>query len=131
MPWREIGCEGAKLGYLVNGCGLFHSGHRAVDNCHALLEVLAHEVGSAPAYLHLLDSSTRTRVRIWAEWAPFNQKDVLRARGYRWSGGGDSRPRAWWTEVDEDDLAVELRFLEREVDLRCDVVTVFERYRPE
>ncbi len=135
VPWREIGFEGAKLGYLVNGCGLFHNGHRAVDDCHALLEVLAHEVEGATSFSHLLRSSARTRVRVWAEWAPFDMKDVLKARGYRWSGGGDGRPKAWWTEVDEEDLAAELRFLEREiylreVDLQREVLTAYERHRP-
>ena len=85
-------------------------------------------------FVHLLDSSSRTRVRVWAEWAPFDMKDVLKARGYRWSGGGDGQPKAWWTEVDEDDLAAELCFLEREVylrevELRRDVLTAYERYR--
>ena len=137
VPWREIGFEGAKLGYLVNGCGWFHHGHRAVDDCHALLEVLAHEPGDGmgPAFGHLLRSSGRTRVRIWAEWAPYDMKDVLRTRGYRWFGGGDGLPKAWWTEVDEDDVGAELRFLEREVylrevELRRDVMTAYERYRP-
>ena len=45
-------------------------------------------------------------------------KDVLRDRGYRWFGGSDFLPKAWWIEVDEDDVAAELRFLEREVYLR-------------
>ncbi len=62
-------------------------------------------------------------------------KDVLRARGYRWFGGGDGQPKPWWTEVDEDDVAAELSFLEREVylrevELRRDVLTAFEHYRP-
>ncbi len=137
VPWREIGFEGAKLGYLVNGCGWFHHGHRAVDDCHALLEVLAHEPGDGmgPVFSHVLSSSGRTRVRIWAEWAPYDMKDVLRARGYQWSGGGDGQPKAWWTEVDEDDVRAELRFLEREVylrevELQQNVLTAFERYRP-
>ncbi len=85
--------------------------------------------------MHLLGSSARTRVRVWAEYAPFDMKDVLKRRGYRWFGGGDGQPKAWWTEVDEDDLAAELRFLEREVylrevELRRDVLTAYERYRP-
>ncbi len=137
VPWGEMGFEGAKLGYLVNGCGLFHTGHRAVDDCHALLEVLAHDPGdgAGPTLGHLLRSSSRTRVRIWAEWAPYDMKDVLRDRGYRWFGGDDFLPKAWWTEVDEDDVAAEMRFLEREVylqevELRQDVQTAFERYRP-
>ena len=135
VPWAEIGFEGAKLGYLVNGCGWFHHGHRAVDDCHALLEVLAHNAGSGSAFMHLLSSSARTRVRVWAEYAPFDMKDVLKRRGYRWFGGGDGQPKAWWTEVDEEDLAAEMRFLKkevylREVDLRRDVLTAYERYRP-
>ena len=135
VPWAEIGFEGAKLGYLVNGCGWFHNGHRAVDDCHALLEVLAHETGGGSGFVHLLGSSARTRVRVWAEYAPFDMKDVLKRRGYRWFGGGDGQPKAWWTEVDEEDLAAELRFLEREVylrevELRRDVLTAYERYRP-
>ena len=135
VPWRDMRFEGAKLGYLVNGCGLFHNGHRAVDDCHALLEVLAHETGGETALSHLLRAAARTRVRIWAERAPFDMKDVLKGRGYRWSGGDDGRPKAWWTEVDEDVLAAELQFLEREVylrevDLRRDVLTARERHRP-
>lgn len=44
-------------------------------------------------------------------------------------------PKRWWTEVDEDDLAAQLRFLEQEVylrkvELRRDVLTAYERYRP-
>ena len=137
VPWRDIGFDGAKLGYLVNGCDHFHHGHRAVDDCHALLEVLAHEPGDGlgPVFGRLLRACGRTRVRIWAEWAPYGMKDALKARRYRWCGGGDGLPKAWWTEVDEDDVAAELGFLEREVylrevDLRRDVLTAFERHRP-
>ena len=41
---------------------------------------------------------------------------------------------AWWTEIDEEQLAVEFRFLERKiylraVDLRQEVRTAYERYR--
>ena len=134
VPWREIGFEGAKLGYLVNGCGRFHNGHRAVDDCHALLEVLAHEVAGTSSFSHLLRSSRRTRVRIWAERAPFDRKDLMKARGYRWSGGSDGLPKAWWIEVDEENLNTELSFLEREIYLRevkvrRDVLTAYDRYR--
>ena len=134
VPWRDLGFDGATLGYLGTGCGLCHDGHRAVDDCHALLEVLAHKSDGATALSHLLRSSRATRVRVWAERAPFDRKDMLKARGYRWNGGGDGRPKAWWTEVDEGDLATELGFLEREVHLhadglRRDVLTARGRYR--
>ena len=136
VRWGELGFEGAKLGYLVTQQGWFHQGHRAVDDCHATLEILAADLrdGSGSVLGHLLASSQRSRVRIWAERAPFDLKDVLKRRGYRWSGGDDGRPKAWWTEVDEEDLPREMRFLEtevyqREVELRRETITAYERYR--
>src|SRR3712207_8906609 len=45
-PWSEFGYEGSKLGYLLAECGWFHQGHRAVDDCHALLEVLTTPLAS-------------------------------------------------------------------------------------
>ena len=44
IRWSDHGFEGSKLGYLVGQSGLFHDGHRATDDCHALLEVLARSV---------------------------------------------------------------------------------------
>ena len=38
IEWRKHGFEGSRLGYLLNGAGFFHQAHRAVDDCHALLE---------------------------------------------------------------------------------------------
>lgn len=45
IRWADTGFEGNKLGYLVGQSGLFHEGHRATDDCHALLEVLARPAG--------------------------------------------------------------------------------------
>ncbi|WP_256754740.1 3'-5' exonuclease, partial [Mesorhizobium sp. Mes31] len=104
IRWADLGFEGNKLGYLVGQSGLFHEGHRATDDCHALLEVLARPAGEGAAlpFAELLQSSARCRMRIFAENAPFDMKDHLKARGYRWSDGSDGRPKAWWIEIDED-----------------------------
>ncbi|MCZ4088666.1 3'-5' exonuclease [Sinorhizobium psoraleae] len=95
--------------------GLFHEGHRAVDDCFALLEVLAQEgreQGRTP-FAELYETSQRSRVRIFAENSPFDMKDHLKARGYRWSDGSDGRPKSWWTEVAEEALDDELRICAR------------------
>ncbi|WP_062226024.1 3'-5' exonuclease [Aureimonas frigidaquae] len=117
IAWRELGFEGSKLSYLLSGCGLFHDGHRAVDDCHALLEILDHTLptGGGTPFARLLTASARTRRRIYAEHAPFDLKDLLKQRGYRWSDGSDGRPRAWWVEVDETDAEAELAFLRGEI----------------
>lgn len=117
IRWADRGFEGNKLGYLVGQSGLFHEGHRAMDDCHALLEVLARpagEGGTCP-FAELLRSSARSRVRLFAENSPFDMKDHLKARGYRWSDGSDGRPKAWWTEIDEDLHDDELRYLRTEI----------------
>jgi len=117
IRWADHGFEGNKLGYLVGQSGLFHEGHRATDDCHALLEVLARPIGdggTAP-FAELLQSSGRCRMRIFAEHAPFDMKDHLKARGYRWSDGSDGRPKAWWIEIDEDLYEDELAYLRDEI----------------
>lgn len=116
IRWADRGFEGNKLGYLVGQSGLFHEGHRAIDDCHALLEVLSRPTddGTTP-FSELLRSSARARVRIFAENAPFDMKDHLKARGYRWSDGSDGRPKAWWIEFDEELYDTELSYLRKEI----------------
>src|SRR6202011_1663099 len=46
IEWRAREFEGSRVGYLLNGIGLFHRSHRAVDGCDALLEILAHTVSA-------------------------------------------------------------------------------------
>ncbi|TBN12634.1 3'-5' exonuclease [Agrobacterium cavarae] len=137
VDWSSRGYEGTKLGYLLGQAGYFHEGHRAVDDCYALLEVLARQVdGSASiAFAELYEASQRSRVRIFAENSPFDMKDHLKGRGYRWSDGSDSRPKCWWIEVGEDGLDDELQYLRAEIYRYPDVdppirrLTAFDRFR--
>ena len=74
-------------------------------------------------------------MRVYAQGAPFDLKDVLKSKGYRWSDGSDGRPKAWWIEVDEDALDDQQRFLRTEIYRRSPVeplttrLTAFERWR--
>lgn len=135
VDWSELGFEGAKLTYLVGQCGLFHNGHRAVDDCHALLEVLAFETATgATGFSRLVASAERRCCRIFAVGSPFELKDVLKARGYRWNDGNDGRPKSWWTEVDEAAYGEECRFLREEIYRRdfeplSQWLTAAERYK--
>lgn len=137
IGWRGRGYEGTKLGYLIGQSGYFHDGHRAVDDCFALLEVLAREGegGVGTAFAELYAASQRSRVRIFAEGSPFDMKDLLKARGYRWSDGSDGRPKSWWVELDEDALDDELHYLRTEIYRWPDAdppirrLTAYDRFR--
>lgn len=137
IDWSARGFEGTKLGYLVGQAGYFHEGHRAVDDCFALLEVLARdggEPGRTPL-AELYEASQQSRVRIFAENSPFDMKDHLKARGYRWSDGSDGRPKSWWIELAEDALDDELRYLRSEIyrwdeaDPPIKRLTAFDRFK--
>lgn len=117
IDWRKNGFAGAQLGYLLNGAGFFHQAHRAVDDCHALLEVLAFELPTtgSPALTLMLETARKPTLRIWAEQTAFELKDSLKLRGYRWNDGSDGRPKSWFIDVDEVRLDDEIAFLRTEI----------------
>jgi DNA polymerase III subunit epsilon len=135
IEWRRHGFEGSRLGYLLNGAGFFHQAHRAVDDCHALLEILALELPTigASALAVLLDQARKKTIRVWAEQSPFDLKDVLKRRGYRWCDGSNGRPRSWYIDVGEDQLRNEIAFLKTEIYLsevepRLQTLTALSRF---
>ncbi|WP_441279889.1 3'-5' exonuclease [Bradyrhizobium sp. 63_E2_N1_3] len=120
IEWRRHGFDGSRLGYLLAGVGLFHQAHRAIDDCWALIEILATDVPNQvrSAFAILLERARRKTIRIWAEQSPFDLKDVLKRRGYRWSDGSDGRPRSWYIDVDEANQVAEVEFLQTAIYLK-------------
>lgn len=113
IDWKAEGFEGQKLGQILGQIGLFHGGHRATEDCRALLEILNHTMPSGETGLaKLLASARQSTIRIWATNAPFGKKDELKARGYRWSDGSDSDHKAWWIDVIDSAYPAEMTFLE-------------------
>ena len=87
IDWKGEGVGSAKLEYLLQTQGIFYEAHRAETDCWALLELL-HAVlpqSQQPALLRLLESLNQPQVRLYATGSPFDAKDLLKARGYRWA----------------------------------------------
>ena len=135
IDWGAEGYEGTKLAYLAMGAGFFYDRHRAVTDCMAVIELLAARLprSGTLAMASLLDRARRPAWRIWAENAPFDLKDDLKARGYRWNGDGNPNPRAWYIDVEDDVREKELAYLrteiyQREVELLVRKITAYERF---
>lgn len=135
IEWRNHGFEGSRLGYLLAGVGLFHNAHRAVDDCRALLEVLAHtNPATGRSHLaHLLEAARRKTARIWAEHSPFELRNELKNRGYRWSPGENGRLKSWYLDVTEPQVEDEISFLRsniyrRDVEPYIEVITAIDRF---
>ncbi len=134
VDWAGEGFEGTKLSYLASQCGFFFDGHRAENDCLAGLEILARPLTSGrTALAHMLDAARAPTWRITAERAPYDFKDKLKARGYRWNGEEALAPKAWYIDVAEADREAEFDYLRKEiyggeVHLAPRRITAFERF---
>lgn len=93
IDWKSEGQSSAKLESLALSQGWFYDAHRAEMDCHALLAVLGQTLPNAQqtGLARLLVAGTQTSYRLQATAAPFEAKDLLKARGYRWN----AEQRVW------------------------------------
>ena len=93
VPWADEGFRSAKLEYLGWLSGFFYDAHRSEIDCRALLEVLRRPLPKSGhiGLRKLLAAASEPALRLWATGSPYETKDVLRVRGYRW----DAERRCW------------------------------------
>lgn len=108
IPWRELGFGSRSLEYLLLRMGWFFEGHRAGIDCLATVWML---VQQPEAFASLLDAVSRETVVVRAFGAPFDVKDRLKGRGYRWHPGDAGSNKCWWKEIPEDELSAEQAWL--------------------
>lgn len=135
VDWQGEGFEGVKLAWLAAGAGFFYDRHRAVHDCHAGIELLARPLprSGQRGMAQLLERARAPSWRIWATGAPYDLKDALKARGYRWNGDGAGAQRAWFIDVPDESRDEEFRFLQQEiygrpVDIHCRKINAYDRF---
>jgi DNA polymerase-3 subunit epsilon len=114
IDWKAAGAGSSKLSALAQDHGWFYDAHRAQVDCHALLQVLARPVGKAPStgLAQLIAASSKPSFKLRATGSPFESKDQLKGRGYRWDGDA----KIWYcTLADQARLDAELEWLKAEV----------------
>jgi DNA polymerase-3 subunit epsilon len=134
IDWKKLGHGSSKLESLALANGWFYDAHRAETDCHALLAVLqadlpaeAQPADTADASVPLnglallLAAASQLRYRLQATGAPFDAKDTLRVRGYRW----DAAAKVWHTRLGSAaELDAECEWLKVNVYRRSAQVTV-------
>ncbi|MBY3561777.1 3'-5' exonuclease [Rhizobium laguerreae] len=135
IDWAAEGNEGTKLAYLAANNGFFYDGHRAEHDCYAAIELLAQKlpVSGKLAMAAMLEKARKSSWRIWAENSPYDLKDRLKRRGYRWNGDPNGRPRAWYIDVEDEQHSEEINFLRKEiylqeVELFVQKITAYNRF---
>jgi DNA polymerase-3 subunit epsilon len=109
--WKDFEIPSAKLDYLAYMFGFFFSGHQAIADCFAGLEVLSktktivdkpEHTSTKPVMKYLLENCRTTKWRHFVN-PDRGQNDRFRARGYRWCG--KDRASSWYKDYDDEESA--------------------------
>jgi DNA polymerase-3 subunit epsilon len=114
IDWKAAGAGSSKLSALAGDQGWFYDAHRAQVDCHALLQVLTRPLDATgiTGLSQLMGAASRPSFKLSATGSPFESKDVLKARGYRW----DAEAKVWGCALaTESALDEELAWLSQAV----------------
>jgi DNA polymerase III subunit epsilon len=135
VEWRKLGFDGSRLGYLLAGIGLFHQAHRAIDDCHALIEILSANVPklNRSAFAILLEGARRKTSTDMGRAVSVRAQGRAEEAWLKWSDGTDGRLRSWYIDVDDAGKADEIDFLLKtiylqDVDQRIQFVNAMNRF---
>ena len=118
IDWSEERVSSRTLEYLLfKTGGLTINAHRALDDAEGVLGLLMERlpVSGAPVFQELLKRAHEVTARLYAVSAPFDKKDLLKDRGYRWNDGAQGGSKAWWRDVPVHAEPDELAYLAREI----------------
>lgn len=117
IDWHAERITTRVLEYLLFKFGWFINAHRALDDAEGLLGLLLERlpVSGTLVFKALIDKYEEISAKICAVGAPFDKKDVLKQRGYRWNDGTQGGCKAWWTSVPGDMEREELAWLANEI----------------
>jgi DNA polymerase-3 subunit epsilon len=132
IPWSEEGISSGKLEFLAYNCGFHYTGHRASIDCHALLEVLQSvlPLSGTLAMQSLLKNARQTEIKVSALGSPFESKDALKDRNYRWN----AEKKVWAKCIPQETLDDEVSWLAKSVyagkgfKLELEKLTAMNRY---
>lgn len=126
VDWLREGYSGGKLDYLGMQFGWFYDGHRALTDCEACLALLAQDLPNSGRKIMSLvqEAAAQNEYLIPAYYAPFDKKDILKQRGYRWRPDNLPNGKVWWIIC--DDAEAEIAWLRSEIFRSDREITVIE-----
>lgn len=106
IDWRKRHFQSLSLNYLAADHGFVNPfAHRALFDCATTFRLVA------PHLRELIQRSWEREYMLRAIGSPFESREVLKARGYRW----DAAERVWQKAVAESELLDERTFLSEKV----------------
>ena len=117
IDWQAQRLQARSLEYLLFKFGWCINAHRALDDAEGVLSLLLEQLPLTghPIFKELLERSGESVTRLYAVNAPFDKKDLLKQRGYRWSDGSGSTPKCWWISIPESREQEEFGWLAEDI----------------
>ena len=105
-PERGFGARGQEI--LCIWHGFYYESHRAMSDVDALIHLVTHEEEESDnAALELIANAAKSTYKIAALNSPFQTKDILKSRRYRW----DPQNRYWWKNLVLDEIDTEKEWM--------------------
>jgi len=105
-PERGFGARGQEI--LCIWHGFYYESHRAMSDVDALIHLVTHEAEESDnAALELIANAAKPTYKIAALNSPFQTKDILKSRRYRW----DPQNRYWWKNLVLDEIDTEKEWM--------------------
>jgi len=119
IAWQDEDITSLKLDYIAYKLGYYFDGHRAVNDAQATLHLLTKALPCSGTLTMsaLLTHARENSRRYFAIAAPFDRKDDLKARGYRWMADfvyvdhGKQKKGVWSKSVAQADIDAEQQWL--------------------
>lgn len=117
INWSEEDINSLKLEYIAYRYGFFFEGHRAIIDCLVGIHILAQKLlmSKTPVLKRLLDTALQLEFKIIARDSPYDSKDLLKTRGYRWGMPPINSYRAWYITVPENKVEEEIKYLRSDI----------------
>ena len=112
INWTERGFNARGQEILCIWHGFYYQSHRAMFDVDALIHLVTYDIeGQNKASLELISNSSKPIYRIAAVNSPFETKDLLKARKYRWN----PEKRYWWKNILLEDLETEKEWMAQNI----------------
>lgn len=117
INWKDEDISSFKLEYIAYRYNFFYEGHRAIIDCLAGIHILSQtlHVSKGLVLKSLLDNALQLRFLLWAVNAPYDCKELLKERSYRWMHRADNNIKAWCIELPESEVANEIKYLRSDI----------------
>ena len=115
IDWLQEGFSSAKLELLGVNFGWFYEGHDAFNDCEACLALLSETLPNrdSTVFSAVREYASNPTFLIKAIDAPYNKRNILRRKGYKWRPADQLNGKVWWTET--KNYEEEVKWLHEEI----------------